>query len=250
MRWPTSPTSPASWTAWACPCSTPGRLRVRPRVLRRDRRARARHGGDAAGGVPGVLGADHRGADGRRADRLLEPVPRRAGRAHGAPGDAAAAGARRARDRPRRTDRAARGGRARRRPGRPGGGPAVPRRGLRPGRPRGDRRAQGPGPRAGAGRRLLAGAAPSGRGVRGGRGHRPGGRVTPRALGRLRRGQDRDGAGRRLHARRRGDGPGHLRGGRRARHAAVAHRRRAAAQPDRGRRVCACTPTPSSRSWR
>ena len=196
------------------------------------------HGPDTAGtlpvGHPGLLGAHRRGPDRRRADRLLQHVPGRAGRAHGAPGAAAPAGARLARDRPGRADRAAGRGRARRRPGRPRRGATVPGRGLRPGGPGRHRRPQGPRPRPGAGGRLLADPPPPGRGLRGRRGHRPGGGIAARSLGDLRRAPHRHGAHGVFGARRRHQGPGHLRGGRRARHAAVAHRRGAAAQPHRG----------------
>ena len=171
-----------------------GRLRVRPRVLRRDRGARPRHRRHAAGGHPGLLGAHHRGTDRGRADRLLQRLPRCAGRAHGAPGAALPAGARRARHRPRRADRAARRGRARRGPGRPHRGPAVSRRRVRAGRAGRHRRPEGAGPRPRARGRLLADPAPPRRGVRRRRGPRPGRGFAPRPLARLRHRPDRHGA--------------------------------------------------------
>ncbi len=179
-----------------------GGLRLRPRVLRRDHRARTRHRPGAAGGHAGLLGAHRRDPDRRRADRLLQPLPGRPGRAHGAPGDAAPARPRLARHRPGRADRTAGRGRARRRALRARAGATVPGGGVRPGRPGRHRRPQGPGPRAGPGGRLLAHPPPPGRGLRGRRGHRPGRRVPPRPLGRLRRGHRGDGTGRRRPTRR------------------------------------------------
>ena len=60
--------------------------------------------------------------------------------------------------------------------------------------------------------------------------------VAARPLVRFRHRPHRHGAHRLVHAGRVRAGPCHLRGGRRPRHAAVADRRRAAAQPDRGGR--------------
>ena len=96
------------------------------------------------------------------------------------------AGARRARHRPGRADRAAGRRRARRRPGGAARGPALPGGRLRAGRPRRHRRAARARPRPGPGRRLLADPAPPGRGLRGRRGHRPGRGVAARSLARLR----------------------------------------------------------------
>ncbi len=114
-------------------------------------------------------------------------------------------------------------------------GSAVPRGRLRPRRAGGHRRAKGPGPRAGAGGRLLADPAPAGRGVRGRRGDRPGRAVAARTLDRPSacRGRSLERIAATMH------------GGRRSRSAvifeavgvpgmlAVPHRRRAAPQPDR-----------------
>ena len=173
--------------------------------------------GTLAGGDAGLLRARHRGPDRRRADRLFQRLPGRVGRAHGAPGAALPPGARRAVHRAGCADRTTCRGRARRRVGRPDRRPTLPRGGLRPRGAGRDRRAQGPRPRPGAGRRLLPDPSPPGRGLRRRRGHRPRRGLAARPLGRFRHRPDRHGTHRVRAARRRRAGSRHLRGGRRSR---------------------------------
>ena len=147
---------------------------------------------------------DRRRPDRRGADRLLQPLPGRAGRAHGAPGDAPASRCPTSLD----TDLAALteplavGEHAVGLAGLAPGQPCLVV-GLRAGGAGGHRRPQGPGARPRAGGRLLAHPTPAGRGVRGRRGRRPGRGLAARPLGDFGVPRDDHGAGRGRHARRR-----------------------------------------------